>query len=144
MKPINTLANDLIAVFTLFHKHIMQIASRSVDAGMSRTDFELLFLLNDTGSLPMSTIGEKLYISKPYVTALVEKLTSQGLLERHPSNNDRRVINIMLSEKGIEHLRDHKKLLSKNIQAKLSILSEEEIEELSVSLNNMRNILPKI
>ena len=144
MKPNDNLADDMVAVFTLFHKHIMQMDSRSIDTCMSRSHFELLFMLNDTGPLPMSKIGERLFISKPYVTALVDKLTTQGLVERHPSSNDRRVTNIILTENGKEHLRDHKKLLRQSIQAKLSVLSEKEIEELSASLNGMRNILPKI
>ena len=143
-KSSDDLADNLIAVFTQFHKHIMKMDNYSGEPGISRPHFELLFMLDDMGPLPMSKIGERLFISKPYVTALVDKLTTQGLVERHPRSDDRRVVNIVLTESGKEHLKNHKKLLSQNIRGRLANLSDEDLEELFASTNSMRTILPKI
>lgn len=143
-KSIDNLADNLIVVFTQFHKHIIKIDNYRSEMGISRSHFELLFLLDDMGPLSMSKIGEKLLVSRPYITALVDKLARQGLVERHASNNDRRVVNIVLTESGKAYLEDHKKLLSQNIRGRLTNLSNEDIEELFASVNSMRTLLPKI
>ncbi len=42
----------------------------------------------------MSEIGRRVYISKSNMTSLIDKLVENGLAERIPDTNDRRVINI--------------------------------------------------
>ena len=143
-KNLDDIADNLITVFALFHKHIMHLDDRGPDFGLSRSHIELLFVLDDLGSLPMSKIGELLYISKPYVTALVDKLDAQGMVKRLPGKNDRRVTNITLTNEGRTYLKEHKKLLRRNIKSRLTTLSDDDRVELSTSLTTMWRILPTI
>ncbi len=143
--PSNGVAENLISVFMLFHKHVMRLESFEADTGLSRSHMEVLFLLDDLGAaLPMSKIGEALTISKPYVTSLVDKLARAGLVERRPSAVDRRVINIVSTGPGKEFLLEHKKTLSKRIQANLSNLTSEELAELSGLLGRLKQIMPHL
>lgn len=45
----------------------------------------------------MSEIGRKVCISKSNMTSLIDKLVEEGLVERSPYKNDRRVINISIT-----------------------------------------------
>lgn len=49
---------------------------------------------------PMGALGERLGIDKSYVTAIADSLEQSGLVERRPDPNDRRVRNLVLTERG--------------------------------------------
>jgi DNA-binding MarR family transcriptional regulator len=89
----------------------------------------------------MSKIGEILYISKPYVTSLVDKLADKGLVARHLHETDRRITNIALTDAGKEFLELHKKELGSQIGAKLVNLDQADLAELADSLLTMRKIM---
>lgn len=141
---LNSIADDLIGVFALFHKHVMKVDSFKAETRLSRSHIEVIFLLDDLGPLPMSKIGEILYVSKSYVTSLVDRLSSLGLVARVPSQHDRRVTRIALTGNGREFLEEHKEELRNSIKSRLFNLPAEELEELSVSLSQMRRIMPHI
>ncbi len=141
---LDNVADSLIVVFVLFHKYVMRTGSAKAQNELGRYHHEVLFLLDDVGPLPMSKIGEALYVSKPYVTSLVDKLAGIGLVKRMPAETDRRVINIALTDQGNLFLEQHKQVLRRNIKAKLVNLSDPEIEELAVSLLKLRRIMPRI
>nr|WP_255343964.1 MarR family transcriptional regulator [Methanobacterium sp. SMA-27] len=61
---------------------------------MPHSYFHILKVLKKKGPLPMSEIGRRVYISKSNMTSLIDKLVENGLAERIPDTNDRRVINI--------------------------------------------------
>jgi DNA-binding MarR family transcriptional regulator len=88
----------------------------------------------------MSNIGKEIYMPKPNVTALIDKLISQNLVERIPDSKDRRIINIKLTKKGLKT----KKEIENIFKEQVSFLTDKEINELSNSLTKARNIIAKI
>ena len=95
-------------------------------------------------ALSMSNLGEKLLISKPNVSALINKLIAKGLVLRATDKHDRRIIMIRLSSKGIQFVEKNSKKYQNQIIKRLMSLSDEELELLSVSLQNVKDILSKI
>jgi DNA-binding MarR family transcriptional regulator len=140
---LDSVADDLILVLPLLHKHVMSITI-NIDPSMSRTHFELLFLLDDLGALPMSAVAEQLYVSKSYVTSLVDRLVAETMVERLPSKSDRRVTDIAITERGREYLREYKKLLSSRVKTGIAALSDEDLKELAASIRIQKTIIPKI
>jgi DNA-binding MarR family transcriptional regulator len=100
-------------------------------------------LLKD-GTLSMSDIGKRLYISKPYMTVLIDTLIDDGYVERLPDPGDRRVINIAITQRGKKHLREGSAIFKNELKAILSKLDETDLEELCSSLKNLRRILEKV
>jgi DNA-binding MarR family transcriptional regulator len=92
----------------------------------------------------MSEIGRLVYISKSNMTSLIDKLVENGLAERLPDKNDRRVINIALTDKGKELLKDWRKYSNTEIKMNLSTLSNEDLEKFYESIENIRDILLKM
>lgn len=106
--------------------------------------YYVLIALDKHGPLSMSHIGKEVSMSKPNVTALVDKLIFQGLAERIHDESDRRIINIKLTKKGLKIKKEIDKTFEKHIYQKLSSLSDAEFKILSDSLCNVRNLLSKI
>ena len=50
----------------------------------------------------MSKLGDKLEMARSGVTILVDKMALAGLVKRRPDIEDRRIINVMITEKGNE------------------------------------------
>ncbi|HQK21099.1 MAG TPA: MarR family transcriptional regulator, partial [Polyangiaceae bacterium] len=76
-------------------------ARRSVEAtGLCLTDFGILEALLHKGPLPVNTLGKKILISSGSMTAAVDRLERQGLVERRDSTTDRRIRMAHLTPKG--------------------------------------------
>lgn len=92
----------------------------------------------------MSEIGRKVYISRPNMTSLIDKLVDEGLAERAQDENDRRVIKIAITKKGEESLWKWSEKHHSKMKEKLSVLSDEDLENLYESLENIKAILNKL
>lgn len=135
-------AEHLLALMPLYHKKILQ--SGHGITGMQAAQHRVLGVLLRDGTLPMSEIGKRLYISKPYMTALVDTLIDAGYVERLPDPEDRRVINIAITQQGKKHLRQGGALYKNDLKILLSSLDENDLEVLCTSLENLRGILAKV
>ena len=92
----------------------------------------------------MSEIGEKLFISKPNVTTLIDKLIDNRFTERLPDKKDRRIIKIKVTKKGLVFVEKNKKDFRNQVKKKLLMLSAEELDKFFVSLQTIKEILSKI
>ena len=91
--------------------------------------------------MSMSDIGKHLAMPKPHVTVIIDKLICEGFVERQNDPNDRRIINIAITEKGKEVFHEIKKTLAENMKIKLLNLSEEEQDILAVASQQVKDIL---
>jgi len=89
----------------------------------------------------MSEIGRRVCISKSNMTSLIDKLVENGLAERIPDTNDRRVINIAITQKGNDLIKEWHIHSSQDIKKKLSSIPDEDLETFHESIKNIRNIL---
>jgi DNA-binding MarR family transcriptional regulator len=82
------------------------LLSRIEDAlkpyGLTFASYEALRLLSfaRTGALPMGKIGERLMVHPASVTNTIGRLQQRGLVERHPSPDDRRVVLATITQDG--------------------------------------------
>lgn len=141
---LDELSDELGSLFPLIFKNLMRFGGDNKDLEMSRIHMDIMFILNRFGQLTMSDIANRLFVSKPYNTLLVDKLIELGLVERLPDPKDRRIINIRLTEKGIGYLNEFKKSNKENIKRRLSVLKPGELKQLLSSLQNIKEIITKI
>jgi len=135
-------AEYLLALMPFYHKHIVRTGYGIT--GIQAAQYRVLGVLMKAGTLPMSEIGRRLYISKPYMTALIDTLIKDGLVERTPDRADRRVINISITEPGKKHLKQSITLYKNDLKDLLSTLDEHDLEGLCASLESLKAILGKI
>jgi DNA-binding MarR family transcriptional regulator len=70
--------------------------------GLTFAAYEALRLLDFTrrGSLPMGKMGERLMVHPASVTNAIRKLEMRGLVERHLSPEDRRIVLATITDQG--------------------------------------------
>jgi len=136
------IAENLMALLPFYHKKIFR--SEHGITGMQAAQYRVLGELMTKGTLPMSELGKRLYISKPYMTILVDQLIKDRRVERIPSTNDRRVINIAITPNGSRHLKQTASLYKDDVKNLLSDIEKEDLEELCRSLEKIRRVLSKI
>jgi DNA-binding MarR family transcriptional regulator len=68
---------------------------------------------------------------------IVEKLRMKGLIERHTNDDDRRNVDVIITQKGIELLQSLD-FMDEAYETKLNALDENEIKQLNDLLDKMR------
>jgi len=135
-------AKELLALMPFYLKHIMKTGYGI--SGMQAAQYRVLGVLMKAGTLPVSEIGRRLYISKPYMTALIDTLIEGGFVQRLPDLSDRRVINITITEQGKKYLKQSVTLYKNELKVLLSCLDDTDLTELCISLESLKAILAKI
>lgn len=141
-QKLTTVAVNIISMNPLFYKRLGKPVPLNSD--ITPGAYYAMLYLKKHESFSMSELGKILLISKPNVTALVNKLIGKGYVVRFSDKQDRRIILIRLSSKGILFVENNTKKYMDQIKKRLTSLSEEELELFSVSLQNVRDILSKI
>jgi DNA-binding MarR family transcriptional regulator len=100
-------------------------------------------LKSKKGPVSMTDLAEASYISKPNLTTMVDRLCADGLAERSANPNDRRIVNVSLTQKGMELMERRREDFGAFIESRLSVLEEPDLEKLQLALNDLIGILEK-
>jgi DNA-binding MarR family transcriptional regulator len=139
---IDLITENLITIHPLLYKSI----SRPLRNQTSITPGGMFVMgnLKHYGMLSMSDIGKCLSMPKPHITVIVDKLIEEGYVERKSDPNDRRIVNILLTEKGRADFESIKLAVSENLKSKLLTLSDEELDKLELASQQVKEILISI
>ena len=85
----------------------------------------------------MSAIARRLGITVGSLTTSMNSLVKKGYVDRQRSSEDRRVVYISLSEKGVKAYYHHKKFHEQMIDSVVKELTEEELEALVKALTKL-------
>jgi len=141
---LNKMVDDMYLLFPLFRKKLFKHKKMLRQGQMPHSYYHVLGVLIKRGELPMSEIGRRVHISKSNMTSLIDKLVEEGLVERLPDKEDRRVINISITGKGKGSLWNWRKCSNEEIKKNLSVLSEEDMEKFVDAVENIKDILSKL
>lgn len=104
--------------------------------GISPQQFNILRILKGAGEpIKVQTIKDRMIERAPNATRLMDKLCVKDLIERIPCPNDRRVVHIEITKKGIALLSQIKKEDNEHL---LKNLSQKEAKQLSDILDKIR------
>jgi DNA-binding MarR family transcriptional regulator len=104
----------------------------------------VLMLLQNQKAMPVSEIGKQLMISPSNTTPLIDKLINERLVVRRPDKSDRRVINVAITRRGLERLDELYRANADIFKSKLSNLSDDDLNLLLLSLQNILKIAAKV
>jgi DNA-binding MarR family transcriptional regulator len=138
------IVENLFTAMPVIHRKLIIILDESTGLGISHHHFAVLGMLSRQGSLPVSEIGSRLWISRPQMTAVIDKLVALGLVSRKPDEKDRRVIHIELTSSGKMVVDQGRKTLQAAIAQKLANLTTADLETLAKSLKNINEIGARI
>ncbi len=104
--------------------------------GISPQQYNILRILNGAKEpLNVQVIKDRMLERAPNATRLMDKLCAKDYIKRLPSEHDRRVVKIVITNEGIKLLKSIPHNINRDL---LSNLSEEEAEQLSNLLDKMR------
>jgi len=139
---------DILSITPLVRRDIQRKVLKSafthVEHDITLPHLEIMKVLQEEGSLHIAEIGERLQIPKPQMTHLVDRLEALGIASRRTDEYDRRITNVSLTPKGQQILGELDEILYSSIDERLSVLSEEELPEISMSLRKLAGILAKL
>jgi len=109
------------------------------EVGLSVPEQDLLSRLDRARRpLRMVQLAERLYFSKAGITKMVDRLADAGLLERRPDPEDRRAVNLALTDAGTRRLAESRESLRDWVRANLAAhLGDTEIRELGRLLRKL-------
>lgn len=142
-KKLESIADDMFFSFHLLFRRVAREETTQSTRRFDPSRFVLAAVMKH-GPIPMSEIGKRMDISKPHMTALVDKLIREGLVERMPDVHDRRVINVVITRTGRDTLKEFRRNTRKIIMENLSSLTSDDISALHASLKTIRSIASRL
>jgi len=145
---LGRVAVDLLSVppliFRLIRRKLVMSTLADTDTDIKSLHFEIMRLLKEEGTLHPAEIGMKLQIAKAQMTHLIDKLVEKEFVIREMCSDDRRTLNVTLTEKGRKVLEEQDSLVIKAVWDNMSSLSDAELEVVSNSLRTLRDILLRL
>ncbi len=141
MSKVEKVAGDFLTFFGLIKHEYLKPAEHITRTTLSPTQFHTLGVLYRRSSLPMSELAGLLKISKQQLTPLIDKLSDCQLVSRELDEQDRRVVRIELTDKGLLTFRSVFHEIRRSFVEKLKQLPEENLDELENMLMRMTEIL---
>ena len=143
-RDLDRMVENILNILPLFRRSFRNIDFNLVADGISHPHIVVMKILEEHERLSVSAIGEKQFISRPQMTHIVDRLVSLGMAERIINEDDRRVINVVLTDKGRNIVRQCDAIIKKSIKESLSILDDKDIEEMSAALSKLAEIGSKL
>ncbi len=145
---LDALADDLFSIPALIarasRRKLLKAALTCIGESISPLHFGIMKALSEAGTLHVTAIGDTLEVPAPQMTRLVDRLVALQLVERRPDPADRRSINLALTEKGTTMIEERSVAIRDSIKEALYCLSDEELQQLSLSLRTLRDIFSKL
>ncbi len=121
---------------------INQIERELLEAGVVPLSwYDVLFALYDAPDqrLRMNELASAIVLSRSGLTRLVDRLEAEGLLARERSASDRRGAFAVLTEKGVEAMREAWPIYARGIEEHFArFLSDEEVRLVTEIFRRMR------
>lgn len=145
---LDRVAFDLFSTLPLIHRSISRKLIKTVVTSFKEDiappHFQIMKLLEEAGTLHVAEIGERLQIARPQMTHLIDRLVELDIVERETNEDDRRMLNIRLRDKGKSIIKARDKQVINATRETLAVLTDDELKQLSMSLNNIKDIFSKL
>ena len=134
--------NELLV--NLFN-HVMDLEGKAVITSqfsdISNNDMHIIEAIGIEEPRNMSVIAHRLSVTVSTLTTNMNGLEKKGYIRRERSQEDKRVVYVLLTEKGKKAFYHHRDFHKKMIKAIIKDLSEEEMEVLYRCLQNLNHFL---
>jgi DNA-binding MarR family transcriptional regulator len=142
---LGAVAGDLLSIppliFRMLRRKLIKNTLAGIEPDINLSHFEIMRVLQEEGTLHVAEIGDKLLIAKAQMTHLIDRLVELDLVARQMCAADRRTLNIALTERGRKLMEEHEGNVVKAVREYLASLTDADMETLSESLRNLRDIL---
>ncbi len=141
-RRLEAIADDILDSIPVFLRRM----SKGIAKGHKKHD-PSIFVLHAVwkhGPVAMSEIGKHMGVSKPYMTMLVDRLISEGLVERVSDPRDRRIVKVEITEDGRDAVKGFHRAFREVVISNMSSLDSEDIASLHESMRIINSVASKI
>ncbi|MBO8164115.1 MAG: MarR family transcriptional regulator [Brevibacillus sp.] len=120
-------------------KRLICLATK--DEMLSQGLIFLLFRLSQVGALKMTEISEHFGLSAGAATGMADKLEQQGLVKRVRSTEDRRIVQVVLTEEGEKRLEQIKREFERLAGQALAGIPKERLAEMIATIREITDTM---
>jgi DNA-binding MarR family transcriptional regulator len=145
MQNIESKAAELTAEFRKIGDMYMQwqdSLTREKMGYLNKHDGSVIFFLGQDGECTMSELATKIRLTVSSATLIVDRLVERGLVSRHRSEEDRRVVRVALTDEGAALHHVIADTMMKLGRAILTVLEEREQDQLLSLFRKINASLP--
>ena len=106
--------------------------------GLTPPQFYVLATIGYAGRLPFGEIGAKMMVTVSNLTGIVDRLEEKKLVLRERDEHDRRVVHVVLTDKGAKLCKNAIPLFEKSIAGIFTNLDKAQQKELSALLRKLK------
>lgn len=139
-QTVKEFENIMAEVSMLFNKHLRQSLN---DSDITPPQLNALISIYRNDKLTMGDLSSKLLLACSTTSGLIDRLEKAGLVERRPDERDRRVIRIVLTDKGLEYVTYILEKRRTKMEKQLEKYSTERQKELLENLRFISDLLNK-
>jgi DNA-binding MarR family transcriptional regulator len=140
-KPFPTLEEE-VHVQILYTAQIFAwvVTEALKPAGLSQSQFNVLRILRGArpGALPAGKIAERMVNRDPDLTRLLDRLEAAGLVEKSRDSVDRRVVNVRITNAGLERVEGASKAVGRAVGIALGSMAAKDLNQLAELLELAR------
>jgi len=114
---------------------IREFIRYSRESGLSMSQLGALFHIHSRGSSGVTELGDHLGVTSAAASQMLERLVQQGLILRSIDPSDRRVKQIVLTDKGLQVLQESMRIRQMWLYDLSEALPHLEKEAITVALN---------
>jgi DNA-binding MarR family transcriptional regulator len=142
-----TVAVDTVALADALRPALLQVGRelrREARAlGVSPEQVSLLVAIKRAPGIGIRDLAVRERVSPPAMTKHVDRLERDGLVERTPSDDDRRRVGITLTDEGQRLLRRVRSRRTVWLAQRLAGLTKEELAAIEAAVGPLRKLLPE-
>ena len=143
MGNLEKLAWQILTVAPVLKKRLFRPDFEQSENQLPLSYAQVLATLNNEQSMTVSEISERFDIAKPNITPLIDRMIEAGYVKRVRNSTDRRVVHVVILEKGREKVNDMVDSLKGSIQNWPNKMTEEDMVRVTDAIEVIRSILAK-
>jgi len=128
---------EMEALMRNVYRKLRQEMNLVYDNEMSRNEFFILKTLYELGPKKSSDLSKMLNVSASHITAITDSLVEKKWIDRVRSIQDRRIVDIHLTEEGKKTLLLFEKKKTDFLLEKFNEFSEEDIKNFIILFNKL-------
>jgi DNA-binding MarR family transcriptional regulator len=140
-KTHNRTDESLIALRRILRATVLVERDLARVVGRSPAQLRVLQLVAEISGTTPKTLATQMGVSQATMSALVDKLEAAGLVQRVPSAQDRRQINVLATTLGLDRLLDAPDALQQRYVRAFAKLADWEQEQLASSMERVADML---
>lgn len=138
------LISNMISFYSIFEKEVLDLVSGNNNSILSPLLFKALHSIYLDNAILPSVLSKRLSITTANTSRSIRKLTDLGYISKTKDKNDKRIIHLSLTSKGIDLVDTSLKALEVTLSNKFAVLDSKELNQLSDAFSISRDLLIKI